>query len=207
MSAAANSGWATVSELARLRGVDKSAISRRVARLEEQGLLSSRQGGGRAKLVCVEEYDRVVAETGDAVLEANGRSQAKKARKATVARAETHDGSDDAEPILSREQARRTKADADLKEMARDEQLGRLVRADRTETAIVEMLQMRTRVIDQLPGRAEEFFAEATKGGLPGFRAFLRKMARGLRSDIADRAIDLARRDTQESGNDEQPQP
>ena len=74
MSAANTPGWATVSELARIRGVDKSAVSRRVARLEEQGLLATRQGAGRAKLVRVEEYDRVVAETGDAVLEANGRN-------------------------------------------------------------------------------------------------------------------------------------
>ena len=193
MSAAANTGWATVSELARTRGVDKSAVSRRVARLEEQGLLATRQGAGRGKLVCIEEYDRVVAETGDAVLEANGRSQAKKPRKVMVARAETPDGSDDAEPILSREQARRTKADADLKELDRDERLGQLVRGDKIRDAILDAVRMHKKVFGQLVSRAEENAAAVRKDGVQGARDFLRRLELELLEDFADRAIEVAR--------------
>jgi hypothetical protein len=58
--------------------------------------------------------------------------------------------------VLSREQARRTKADADLKELDRDERLRALVRGDKVEEALAESLRMHARIIDQIPTRATE---------------------------------------------------
>jgi ATP-dependent DNA ligase len=45
--------WAKVTELARLRGVSTAAISRRVTRYEALGLLKTRPGNARSKLVNV----------------------------------------------------------------------------------------------------------------------------------------------------------
>jgi predicted site-specific integrase-resolvase len=55
--------WAKVSELARLRGVSTAAISRRVSRYEALGLLNSRPGNARSKLVNVAELDRIARGT------------------------------------------------------------------------------------------------------------------------------------------------
>ena len=108
-------GWVTISELARMRGVDKAAISRRVARFESLGLVHPRAGVGRTKLVNIAEFDRAAGETTDAVREANGRG---------AARAPDATGGD---PILAREQARRAAVDADLKELDLAERVGELV--------------------------------------------------------------------------------
>jgi DNA-binding MarR family transcriptional regulator len=54
-------GFATISELGRLRGVHKAAISRRVARLEAQGVLQSQRGDRGTKLVNIAEFDRVAS--------------------------------------------------------------------------------------------------------------------------------------------------
>ena len=64
--------WATLSELARQRGVDRSAISCRVARYEALGLLKTRPGKQGSKLVNVAEFDRVAKETTDSPRERIG---------------------------------------------------------------------------------------------------------------------------------------
>ena len=190
MSAATNTGWATVSELARIRGVDKSAISRRVARLEEQGLLRPKSGPRGTKLINVPEFERVSSETVDGIRELNGRSA--KASRAT--------STGESAPELTREQARRTKADADLKELDRDERIRLLVRGDKVGEAVAESIRMHARIIDQIPNRAEENAAAVTKGGVAGARAFLRQLALDLRHDLADRAIEIVRAEAEQEG-------
>jgi predicted transcriptional regulator len=66
-------GWMSISDLARAIGRDKGGVSRRVSRLEAQGLLKPRVGKAGQKLVNRAEFDRVAGETVDAVREANGR--------------------------------------------------------------------------------------------------------------------------------------
>jgi DNA invertase Pin-like site-specific DNA recombinase len=55
--------WAKVTELARLRGVSTAAISRRVTRFETLGLLKTRPGNARSKLVNVAEFERIAGAT------------------------------------------------------------------------------------------------------------------------------------------------
>jgi predicted transcriptional regulator len=68
----ADDGWMSISDLARAIGRDKGGVSRRVARLEAQGLLKARTGELGQKLVRRAEFDRVAGETVDAVNAANG---------------------------------------------------------------------------------------------------------------------------------------
>ena len=70
----ASGEWLTVSALARARGVDKAAISRRVARLEAAGALTTRAGERGTKLINVAEFNLAVEMTKDAIREANGRA-------------------------------------------------------------------------------------------------------------------------------------
>ena len=184
MSAANAPGWATVSELARIRGVSKVAVSKRVARLEARGLLQTRRGPRGTKLISIAAFDQAAHDATDGVRELNGRSAAKPT-----------------DPVLSKEQARRTKADADLKELDRDERLGQLVRGGKIEEAMADALRMHARIIDQIAMRAEENEAAVRKDGIPGARAFLRRLAHDLREDIADRASEIARQ-AEQRGNE-----
>lgn len=56
--------WVSVAELARLKGVSKQAVHKRVNRLAAEGLVSTRKQG-RELHVNVAEFDRAVGETTD----------------------------------------------------------------------------------------------------------------------------------------------
>jgi DNA-binding IscR family transcriptional regulator len=66
--------WLSVSALARALGVDKAAVSRRVARLEAAGALSTRAGERGTKLINHDEFNLAVEMTKDAIRETNGRA-------------------------------------------------------------------------------------------------------------------------------------
>src|ERR1700722_10888283 len=82
--------WLSVSALARELGRDKAGVSRRVSRMEAQGLLKSRVGESGQKLVNRAEFDRVASETTDAIQSANGR---RRAAPSPVAEADMGDAS------------------------------------------------------------------------------------------------------------------
>lgn len=166
-------GWSTITDLARERGVDKSAISRRVARLEEQGLLSTRTTG-RVKLVNLAEFDRAIAHTANAVQELNARG---------AAAADEGDGSGN--PVLAREQARKAAYDADLKHLDLQERLKNLVKVDDVRIGLTECAMALAQAIDALPSRAEALAAVVAKDGAPGLRAALKAVARELRETLA----------------------
>jgi DNA-binding MarR family transcriptional regulator len=167
--------WLSVSELARQRGVDKAAISRRAKRYEAQGLLTPRAGKGGVKMINVAEFDRAAGEATDAVRALNGAGGGAQATQVAAV---------PGDPILAREQARRASYDADLKKLELQERLGELVPAKDVQEAIVALSENFVRALDQMPSRAEEGFAEATKGGVAGFRAFLRALANGVRDTL-----------------------
>jgi DNA-binding MarR family transcriptional regulator len=202
MSAAANTpGWATVSELANIRGVSIPAISKRVARLEATGALQTKPGPKGSKLVNVASFDRIASATEDGVRALNGRRSTSASPRSASASPVTPDA-----PVLIIEQARKTKADADLKELDRDERIGELVRADKVRDAIADALRMHKKVISQIAGRAEENAAAVKRDGVPGARAFLKRLENELLEDIADRAIEIARVESDiEGGNQHAP--
>ncbi len=166
-------GWISISDLARERSVDKSAISRRVARLEGLGLLSPRVVG-KAKLVNLAEFDRATSATVDAVRESNGRGSTG-----------PPDAGAPGDPILAREQARRAAYDADLKKLDLDERLGRLVEVEAVRASLDACAVELVRGLDALPGRAEALAAVVAKDGAPGLRAALKAVARELRETLA----------------------
>ncbi len=183
--AAPLTGWATVTELARLRGVNKSAISKRVARLESLGVLHPKPGPKRTKLISLAEFDRATAETVDAVRELNGR--------AAQAAASPSD------PILAREQARRASIAADLAQLDLDERLDMLVPVDGVRRAAADCAIRLRQVVEQMHARAEEVAGELARNGSAfaqklveaarldslGARAFFKALARDHLSELA----------------------
>ena len=185
-----SSGWLTVSELARVRGVDKSAISRRVTRLEAAGALTTRPGPRGSKLVNAAEFARAVEDLTDTVREANG-------RRAAAAR--DGDGAPN-DPVLAREQARRTKIQADTAQLQLDELRGLLVRvADISAVAALQGETLARRIDQTLPEWADELAAVVAKDGTPGLRVALKSKARELRSLLAEAFAALASAHAQEN--------
>jgi hypothetical protein len=150
-----------ITELAKLKGVDEAAISRRVGRLVAQGLLKVRRGPKGSKLVNVAEFDRVIEMAGDAVNEMNGRA-----------------ASSPADPILAREQARKTAIAADLAQLELDKRLGLLLPLDEARQAARNCAERLRRSVEQMPSRAEE-----VASGLAKDSPFARAPLEALRSD------------------------
>jgi hypothetical protein len=206
-------GWLTVSALARMRGVDKAAISRRVARLEAAGELSTRVGLRGTKLINVDEFNRAVERTVDAIREANGRAaivlpraairEANGRRSAAASQVAEADMGEEpsGDPILAREQARKTMFAADIAELQLDELRGLLVRVSDIAAGAAMQGETLARRIDQMmPEWAEDLAAIVAKDGTAGLRAALKVKARELRGALAESFAALAASPAQEDG-------
>lgn len=195
---------------ARLRSDDKAAISRRVSRLEDLGALTTRPGLRGTKLVNIAEFDRVAGETIDAVRAANGRLTADHIRSTEQAskRLALRDGDD---PILAKEQAKKTAAQARLAQIDLADRLGQLFPLEQAQEAARNVAARLRRAIEQTPSRAEEVasslakdspFARALPDALradpQGARSFFRALARTQLAELARMAtaFDVLSEDT-----------
>ena len=166
----ASGEWLTVSALARARGVDKAAISRRVARLEAAGALTTRAGERGTKLINVAEFDRVAGETVDAVRSANGR-RAGAARDGDVVASGG---------LLSRAQASKTAAQARLAHLELGQRLGQLLPIDEMRRAASDCALRLRRSVETMHARAEDVAA-----GLARDSSFARTLLAAMRNDQA----------------------
>jgi len=166
----------SVSEVARMKGVSKEAVSKRVKRFEAQGLIATRTERGQ-KLVPLAEYDRLIDETTDF---------AKLRGETAPAAARAPARSTDENPVYVQEQARKLRYEADLKQIALKRQLGEIVAIADVERAMARCAEVIVRRIDRLPGLADELAGAVGKGGVDAARAWLRDTARDLRQALAD---------------------
>ena len=185
--------WLSVSALARLRGVQKSAICKRVNSPRAGGLVHPRPGPLNSKQVNVAEFDRAVERTVDAICEANGRAAAPVHRLAaeangrgralnSVAQTDMVDAPGD--PILAREQAKRAAADAELKKMDLEERRERIISADQAERFVDACSSNAQTVLWRLPGLVEEIIAIGTKDGVPAARSFVKSHIREAIAEV-----------------------
>jgi DNA-binding Lrp family transcriptional regulator len=170
--------WESISALAKRLGRDKGVVSRRVARLEKQGLLTTRRGEGGTKLVQSAEFDRAVADFTDGVRALNGTPDTSTAAAAVVP----------GDPTLSREQARRAGYDADLKRLDLQERLGELGKVADFRASMRLCAEGVVQVLEQLPGRVEEIEAALAKGGLSEGRAVILALFHEKR-ELIDRSM------------------
>lgn len=186
---------ASISELARIRGVRKSAISKRVARLERQGLVHPRRGPLNSKEVNVAEFLLAVEKTTDAIREANGRAAKPSHRVAADANGERSAASSPVAPVdmgpapsdpptPAREQAKRAAADAELKRMDLEERRERIVSADQCERFVDACSANAQTVLWRLPGLVEEIIAIGTKDGVPAAKTFVKSHVRAAIAEV-----------------------
>jgi len=166
-----------VSELARLKGVRKSAISKRLARLEAEGLIATKIDGQR-KTVDLAEWDRVTAATADPD-RLRGRSSFRAAKSPRAVEA----------PVAGLTQAR-TETEQLRAQMARleyERRTGQLIQRQDVTRAMETCAAAIVREIEQLPTRADDLAAAVQRGGVAGAREFLRSQVRLLREALARR--------------------
>jgi hypothetical protein len=201
--------WLSISGLARAIGRDKGGVSRRVSRLEGQGLLETRISDAGQKLVNRAEFDRVAVETVDAIQEANGL----KARAARDPEGGASAGAVGASagPALSRAQTARTIAQAHIANLDLNQRVGKLLPVDRVQEAARSCAERLRSAVDQMPGRAEEVasgqtspFAGALRAALrqdpTGGRAYFRALAR---TQLAELSRVVAEFDSQAPAEDD----
>lgn len=173
----------TISDLAKRKGVSKQAISKRVARLQSEGRLTTHEGARGGKLISMAEYDRVVGEVSDL-----GRETA----AATVKRAAAFVPGANAGPVYTDEQARLAAYKADLAQLDLNERLGKLVEVEKLAEAGARIAEALVRVIEGLVGRADEVAAAVAKDGRTGARDALKVASRDLREALARELVALA---------------
>lgn len=175
--------WVTISDLARLKKVDKAWISRRVGKWEQDQQITTRPGPRGSKLVNRAEYDRLARETTDL-----GKEQA-----ATTVRVGREELPLDQlpGPAQSKDQsfsaAQRDRAiyEAELKKLDLAERRGLVVAIIKLAEALHRLADTIVQLIDRLPLRAGELAAAVAKDGEIGARTMLKTIALDLRSGIA----------------------
>lgn len=172
-----NEAWVSISELARMRGVTKAAISKRVARLG----IETRNGPRNIKLVNLATFDYIVGSETDGVRELNGSAALGNVR-----------GKRGESQILTREQARRASYDADLKRLELEERLEKLIPVVDVTHAMSRCAEVMVRTIDQITSRSEEIASAIASDGVAGARKELKAIAREMRETLARELQHLA---------------
>lgn len=164
--------WMSVSAIAVRKGVTKQTISERVAKLVEAGKLSTKPGKGRAKLVNLAEYDRIVGETTDL---------------SRLQGAETKAGQDGAatrDPTFSKHQADRAGYEAELKRLDLEERLGKLRNVEEIEAAAIKCGELVVRALDDKLLKVEQLAAAVAKDGVAGARRLVKEIIFAEREQV-----------------------
>lgn len=180
--------WLSVTELAARKAVRKSTISEKVARLVDAGLLTTKPGPGKTKLVNVAQYDLAVGEVGDGAKEAGAATKA--AANAAPADAAAPRASDGGR--FRDEQTREKAYSADLKQIELERARGNLLPVADFDPLAEDAAGRIADICDGLQARDAELTAIAVKEGENGMRAALKRIARAQRVAIVAAMKDMA---------------
>lgn len=176
----------SVSELARMKGLSKQAISKRLGRFVEQGLITTTLRG-REKVVSLAEWDSVTSEVTDLSKVAGARTRsgrdAAEALEADVGKRLSGEAAIK-DPSYTQELTRKAGYDADLKEIELRKQRGELREVGAIQAAATKVGETLVRQIEQLPTFADDLATAASRGGSAAVREILRSKARGMRESI-----------------------
>lgn len=174
--------WITVSELARRKNITRQTALERVTRLERDGLLETRRDG-RARLVEMATFDRLVGQTGNAYREQGAETKRSADQMPAPASAALRDA-----------QSERAQYEAKLKALDLAERTGQLVplRGEHgIETALIKVTEAIIRDLGAPLNWVSEIL-ETVRDGEPALRRLLRKKILEQRQSIANRLAAIA---------------
>lgn len=166
---------ATPAEVAARDGVSKQAVTKMVRRLvDEHDLPIERDGRDRIVRFSLAHYDHYRAEF---------------ASSEKVAVRREMPASPSANSSTSRDEALRQEAwlKVGREKIRRQEQVGQLVRADRTRDALIVCGREIQASIARLQNKADDMALAVSREGAHGLRVLLRQIAFDLNTEIADR--------------------
>ena len=170
----------TLSELATRLGISKQALSKKLTRLKAQGLLPKEEGEpGKPLKISIADFERATA---------HGRQEC--------------EGSDpvpeglpvsllEKNPVLIKEQARRTAYQADILGLELEEKLKRMVLISDVENMITRCSESLVRALELLPNRAEEILECARTQDVQAIRHLLKTVVLDLRKLMVSHLFDL----------------
>jgi hypothetical protein len=179
--------WMSISQIARLRGVKPQSIHEKVVRLVDSGLLQTRPGRGRERLIDVAQFDRAVGENRERVtvrdeVEAQASPRAPAESDPSTRRVVLR--GDDLEPDAPRaaEFSGLTRAKtatevyrARLAQLEYEERVGRLVPIDEVSRATAAFGEVFVKILEMPLQRIEPLMAAAARG-VSDYRAALRAL-------------------------------
>ena len=170
-------GWVTLSELARIKGVSKQALTKRAHRFVEAGRLTLKDGQRGTKLVNPAAYDVAANEIGDSI-----RALAQEPPAPLTPLAEI----DGQAIILAQEQARKARYAADLAEIELLKARKQVFMIEDVTRAMERCAEKIVRALNDVPSRAGDVCAAVAREGENGARAFLKAEMTRLRQVLAD---------------------
>lgn len=179
--------WLSVTELAARKGVRKSTISEKVSRLVGAGLLTTKPGPGKSKLINVAQYDLAVGEVGDGAKEAGAATKAANAAPTNSPEPRQSDGG-----RFRDEQTREKAYSADLKQIELERLRGNLLPVAEFDPLAEDAASRIADICDSLQARDAELTAIAVKEGENGMRAALKRIVRAQRVAIVAAMKDMA---------------
>ncbi len=171
-----DAAWVSISELARLKGLSKAAVSERVKGLVDKGQLATKPGKGKVVLVNLAAFDRVIGETTDL---------ARAAGAETKRQAAQQQPGDPTTPVYTAEQARHMAYKAESARLDLEERLGKILPIAEIAAAVQSAGEALARAIDNLPSLADDLAAAVAKDGTTGARTLLKARARDIREAMA----------------------
>lgn len=177
--------WVPVAELAKMHGLARQVMYRKVERLIGAGQMESRPGERGVKLVSPAQYAKAIGETADLgrVQGAATRAQASPPPPAEPSAAGAGGAGG---PVYTTEAARRMAVQADIAQLDLDERVRKLLRADDVRDVTARVGEEIVRVLDRLPQFADEVSEASNRDGAPGARVILKDITGRLRTGIAD---------------------
>jgi len=177
--------WVTIAELAKRKGLSRQSVHERVARLEREGLVQTRQEG-RSRLVELATYDRAVGQVGNAAREIGAETKRETSAAATPPAPQT--------AALRDAQTDKATYDAKLKALEYAERTGQVVAIKGPhgiETALIKVTEELIRDLNQPLNWVADILEKAREGE-PALRRLLRAKIAEQRQRIAARMASIA---------------
>ncbi|KFC63989.1 MarR family protein [Bosea sp. LC85] len=168
----AGAAWVSVSDLARLKGLSKAAVSERVKGLVAKGQLSTKPGKGKVVLVNLAAFDRVIGETTDLARAAGAETRRQHSAPPQA---------DPTAPIYTAEQARHMAYKAESARLDLEERQGKILPIADIAQAVTVAAEALARAIETLPSLADDIAAAVAQSGSAGARTLLKTKARETR--------------------------
>lgn len=162
--------WVSLAELARIKGVTRQSVSRRLKRLNRSGAISIRRTGRGGVMVRLAEWDMVTRTFSDLGHLADG-----------------DDGPPEAGVGTAYTQAltRKVRYEADLKQIELDRRRAELLDARDVSGAMAQCHTAIAGVLSHIPDFADDLADAIVKGGHEGAGRFLSAAAVTLRKQLA----------------------